>query len=416
MHRAAETIDPAGAPRRFRRRGERAAVLAGALVVVVVVIGALVDGNRSVPATAVLIGPLVTGMVAGRRATAAIGALALAGTVVIAVGDELSLTGELPLRLLVVLAGAIAAVGLASVRLARERDLLALERAHDEDVRVLFERSAVPMIIADHEAQVIDVNDAAGTFFRLPAAELVGQRVGSRVHPDDRDPDGWSAVLSGEAPAWNGDVRIQLLDGEWRWVHVTASHLHGPTNESRRLLLQFVDVTERHRTEERLREAARRDVLTGLGNRAVLTEVLAEVASLERGSVGVLFVDLDRFKQVNDTYGHQVGDQLLIRTAEQLRSALRPGDVVCRYAGDEFVVVCRRCDGHGELGAIGRRLLEAVSRPLPTAKGSVPVSASVGGVLVELPTALSPEAMLEQADQALYRAKAEGRSRVVVPT
>jgi diguanylate cyclase (GGDEF)-like protein/PAS domain S-box-containing protein len=401
---------------RFRRQGDRGATAAGAATVAVVVLAALVDGDRTVPATGVLLGPLVTGVLAGRRATALVGALATAGTILIAVVDGLTLTGELPARVFVVLAGALAVTGLASVRVKREQELLETRHVHDEDLRALFSASAVPMVLVTPDGTIAEANAATCALLGAAPETLVGSPVGSRVDPEDRDPAAWRSVLEGRSPSWQGELRLQRTDGSWRRVHATASHLRSRPGAPGRLLVQLMDVTDRHNTEQELRRRVRHDDLTGLGNRSALVERLSELASGNGGTAGVLFVDLDHFKAINDTYGHGAGDEVLVRVADRLRHAVRPQDVVCRLAGDEFVVVCAPSVDHDELSSIGRRILDALAQPITTAAGTVPVTASVGGIVVALPTGSGPEELLEQADRALYRAKADGRSTVTIST
>ena len=165
------------------------------------------------------------------------------------------------------------------------------------------------------------------------------------------------------------------------------------------------DVTARRAMEEELRNAASKDPLTGLANRRALDDRLLEAQRRQRrsgGEIGLLFLDLDHFKAVNDTYGHDFGDRLLVETGRRLVAATREVDTVCRMGGDEFVVLCAPVDGRTGLQELVDRL--RAWPPVVAASGvAVAVHASVGAVLVEPDEDL--DHALRRADQAMYRAK-----------
>ena len=168
----------------------------------------------------------------------------------------------------------------------------------------------------------------------------------------------------------------------------------------------------RLRTEERMRHEALHDPLTGLANRTLLRDRLEQAlarSAREQLPTGVLFVDLDEFKFVNDRFGHAMGDAVLTEVADRLRAAVRPADTVARVGGDEFVVVCEDIDAEAAL-ALGRRLVDAVRRPFLLGSAQHVLSASVG---VALGTD-DPEALMAAADAAVYQAMAAGRGRVEV--
>lgn len=170
----------------------------------------------------------------------------------------------------------------------------------------------------------------------------------------------------------------------------------------------------RRRDEDRMRHEAVHDPLTGLPNRTLLRDRLEHaLAQSEREghATGVLFVDLDNFKQVNDAHGHATGDAVLMEFGRRLRTAVRPSDTVARFGGDEFVVVCEQVTEQVAL-ALGRRLLTAIEVPLTVAGARHELSASIGIALGHS----DPDALLANADAAVYRAKAEGRGRAVLFT
>jgi diguanylate cyclase (GGDEF)-like protein len=179
------------------------------------------------------------------------------------------------------------------------------------------------------------------------------------------------------------------------------------------LAAMAADLTERDEVERLLGHQAAHDHLTGLPNRVLLHERLGQV--LDRASPGravaVLFLDLDRFKAVNDGLGHAWGDALLVETAARLQAAARPRDLVARLGGDEFVVVCADLDDPAEAGVVARRMLAAVSEPVSHDGRTVSVSTSIGIATVTAP-GRTPEEVLRNADTAMYRAKGDGRSRI----
>jgi diguanylate cyclase (GGDEF)-like protein/PAS domain S-box-containing protein len=168
----------------------------------------------------------------------------------------------------------------------------------------------------------------------------------------------------------------------------------------------------RLRTEERMRYDALHDPLTGLANRTLLRdrlELALARSERENAPTGVLFVDLDEFKDVNDRFGHAAGDAVLAEVAERLRAAVRPADTVARLGGDEFIVICEDVE-RATAVELGQRLDAAIRRPLAVGGAEYPLTASIGIALGRE----NPDALLANADAAVYRAKAGGRGRVEV--
>jgi diguanylate cyclase (GGDEF)-like protein/PAS domain S-box-containing protein len=211
--------------------------------------------------------------------------------------------------------------------------------------------------------------------------------------------------------AW--DVEVQRKDGSVIWVEQRLSLITGPSGEIDAIEGIARDVTGRKDAEHQLAHQALHDSLTGLPNRRLLLDRVGQaLARTERESsdVAVFLLDLDRFKLVNDSWGHSAGDRVLVAVAERLGRAVRPGDTVARFGGDEFVVVREGVDGAWEAARFGERLVKAVAGELPINGEEVFLTASlgiaVGGVNA------SAEAMLRDADAAMYSAKEKGRGRV----
>jgi diguanylate cyclase (GGDEF)-like protein len=183
----------------------------------------------------------------------------------------------------------------------------------------------------------------------------------------------------------------------WTAVHRTGRIL--------RLTLQW------DRSRRGLEFAATHDMLTGLANRPAFVSRVSEIAKLAEGEAAVLFLDLDRFKPVNDQLGHFVGDRLLRTVADRLAGALRPGDLVARIGGDEFAVLCERLAHADDAGHVADRLLDALAAPIVLDGHEVSITASIG--IAPLVGDDEPEVALARADLAMRDAKALGRARWV---
>ncbi len=179
------------------------------------------------------------------------------------------------------------------------------------------------------------------------------------------------------------------------------------------LVRTYSDVTERRETERQVRFLARHDGLTGLLNRAAFHERLASLIEDAAGhgrQIGVFYLDLDGFKQVNDTHGHSVGDRLLVTVASRLKAAIRETDIVARMGGDEFAVVQPFIGAGGDVGDLAQRMLDSVAQPYVFGETRCSVNLSIGVALYP-DDAVLPEDLLQNADMALYRAKADGKGR-----
>jgi diguanylate cyclase (GGDEF)-like protein len=178
------------------------------------------------------------------------------------------------------------------------------------------------------------------------------------------------------------------------------------------------DITDRHAAEEAVRFQAMHDTLTGLANRSLLMEQLErEVALGHRhgGSFGVIYIDLDGFKPVNDRLGHAAGDALLTQVAERLRNCTRESDITCRQGGDEFVVLVPQAGPIPELETLGAKLLSQLQQPFSLESSTVQINGSIG--IARFPDhGDSADALLQAADAAMYRAKTAGGGKMRLAT
>lgn len=167
---------------------------------------------------------------------------------------------------------------------------------------------------------------------------------------------------------------------------------------------------------ERSREIALHDSLTGLANRTLLFEVMDQALARYRQSGGltcILYCDLDRFKQVNDTYGHRIGDELLVSITGRLKRLMGPSDTLARLAGDEFVIVCQGLSQRSEADLIAARVLSTLSKPVKLSIGNLEISASIGIAFADQSTLVSDD-LLQEADIAMYGAKRSGGARIQI--
>ncbi|WP_432541993.1 diguanylate cyclase domain-containing protein [Kineococcus sp. SYSU DK002] len=285
----------------------------------------------------------------------------------------------------------------------------------------VFARGPVGMLLFSLEGWISEVNEALCTFLGRDAAELVGAPAAELLDPDGPDPAGpregaaplaaqQEALLAGTAEVVHREHRYELPDGRAAWAQVTLSLTSSSTGEP--AFLAFVeDITARKREAEQLEHAALHDPLTGLPNRAKVEDRLrTALARTQRlgGGCAVLFVDLDHFKDVNDSLGHAAGDDLLRDVADRLRGLLRAGDTAARLGGDEFVLVCEDVADAQALAAIADRVCERITIPVDLGQRTVTVTASVGAARTT--GTVSAAELMRDADHAMYRAKAAGRS------
>ncbi len=284
-------------------------------------------------------------------------------------------------------------------------------QAAEQRFRSAFVHAPIGMAVLDTGGVISEVNPALAPIVGCRMAELVGSSIFGWVHPDDRDGSRarFARLLAGTSAVETSEVRLIRRDGEVVWARASTSTLRDPDGPPSSFILQLEDVTARRTAEEQLRFQASRDHLTGLANRAVFIERLQDAVDvLDRnvGAAAVLFIDLDRFKVVNDSMGHICGDELLAQVAGRFRDSLRPADTIARLGGDEFGVLLQRVRSVDEAALAARRLHHSLIEPFLIEGGEVFVNASIGIALAEPGT--DALALLRDADSAMYQAKAAG--------
>ncbi|MFQ1002427.1 putative bifunctional diguanylate cyclase/phosphodiesterase [Modestobacter sp. SSW1-42] len=293
-----------------------------------------------------------------------------------------------------------------------ERALRATADAHERRFAAVTERSPVPLLLSEQGMRLAHVNEAFCTLVGAPAEQLLGTGWLDVVAPDDLDRvvDQVAAVLDG-ADAASVELNVLRRDDDVRRAVLRLSRIVTP-GAGVGFVGTLDDITERLAYQARLEHQANHDPLTGLPNRTLLHQSITARFTPGADGLACLFLDIDDFKAVNDSLGHTVGDLLLVELAARLRTAVRPGDLVARFGGDEFVVVCSEVSESEAVG-LALRLLTAVSMPFDLGGVQVEPGASIG-VTLQNPDHLTADDLVRDCDIAMYQAKAAGRGRVAL--
>ena len=273
--------------------------------------------------------------------------------------------------------------------------------------RALVRHAPSLITVLDAEGVVTFESEQMATLLGVDPATRVGRSALEDVHPDDRATAARVFVRVRSVPDASEpcEIRTASADG-WRWAEVTFTNLlHEPAVAG--VVANWRDVTERHDLEEQLTALAYTDVLTGLPNRAAFAERLrgavARAARLD-AAVALLFVDLDGFKAVNDSFGHDAGDELLQQAAARMLGIRRRSEVLGRIGGDEFVLLLEDVHDPDEAEAVAERVRQAFEEPFVLADGVVRCGASVG-VAIGAGADVEASSLLRRADAAMYRDK-----------
>jgi diguanylate cyclase (GGDEF)-like protein/PAS domain S-box-containing protein len=286
--------------------------------------------------------------------------------------------------------------------------------AAEERLRMGIDNAAVGIIMVDRDLHLTMINPSMRTLLGRADEDLVGRPLELLLHPDDavtaRNRIG--ALARAELGSYQAERRFVRRDGTTVWALVNVGPVHDAEGNVEHFFAQVQDITDRKAMEDALEHLAVHDALTELPNRTLLTDRVEHALARQSGHVAVLFVDIDRFKFVNDGMGHGAGDELLRVVSQRLRELARPGDTVARFGGDEFVIVCEELVGPHEATRVGDRVAHAIEQPMTLGGREVVVTASIG-IAVAGPGATADQ-LLRDADAAMYRAKERGRARVEV--
>jgi diguanylate cyclase (GGDEF)-like protein/PAS domain S-box-containing protein len=281
-------------------------------------------------------------------------------------------------------------------------------------LRIQAEMSPDGILVVDDHGRILSHNERFAEIWRIPRDLLdagAAAPVLAAVVAGMREPDAFMARVRELYERREEEARDELETADGRWIERHTAALWSPSRQYLGRVWYFRDITERKRTEAEIRYSATHDALTGLANRSVFKAEVerAMIRARRTGrSAAVLCLDLDHFKDINDTLGHPAGDELLRQVAGRLRSACRADDTVARFGGDEFAVVASHLTKPEDASVLATALIGALGRPFVVHDNIVRAAASVG-IVTYLDESVEAEALLSRGDVALYRAKSEER-------
>ena len=288
-------------------------------------------------------------------------------------------------------------------------------RESENRYRLLFEQNAAGVCVTTMEGVIVDCNATFATILRSTRDELIGRELATfYAHP--REAAEISMLLRAEGILNSVEIELRRDDGAPLWVLqnlvVVGDAISGVVHAT------VVDISDRKRAEEQIEFHAYHDVLTALPNRKLFTDrlrfALTRAKRVNR-PLAVMFIDIDHFKTINDTLGHTAGDELLLEMARRLRACVRDDDTVARLGGDEFTIILNELRQAEDAIGVAQKILDTVQIPLTIVGMPIVVTASVG-VSIYPNDGADPEALLRNADSAMYRAKEAGRNNVQLCT
>ncbi|WP_024851936.1 EAL domain-containing protein [Hydrogenovibrio kuenenii] len=282
----------------------------------------------------------------------------------------------------------------------------------------VFEYAQEGIIITDSSAKILDVNEAFIRITGYEREEVIGQK--PSILNSGRQTKGFYAelwkdlFLNGQ---WSGELWNRRKDGEEYPEKVTISSIHDKEGRPYQYIALFSDISLQKQQQKQLEYIAHYDSLTGLPNRALLADRISQAIAYtnrHRLRMAVVFIDLDGFKAVNDVYGHQAGDRLLVELAKRFERALRESDTISRLGGDEFVAVISDFNEQEELQVVLERLLKDANEPVTIGASKIGVSASIGVSFYQHGADIDADQIMRQADQAMYQAKLKGKNQIFI--
>ncbi len=287
--------------------------------------------------------------------------------------------------------------------------------ASESRFRAMFTEAVIGIGIGDLDGVITDVNPALAAMFGYSVSEMTALTVQDMVHPEDA-PAVWELygeLVAGRRDHFRVEKRFFGRDGRIVWTHLSVSLVRDSAGAPAYQVAMLEDVTDRRELQSRLERLAYYDPLTDLPNRTQLMRRLAQVFAGGTGRVGLCALDLDGFKQVNDSLGHDVGDALLVAIATRLAACCDRRQLLARMGGDEFLILVVDPPDDAVLVDLGEDILRAMAQPVRVREHHLTVSTSIG-VVVQSVDATTPAELLSAVDITLYRAKRAGKGRCAV--
>ena len=282
----------------------------------------------------------------------------------------------------------------------------------------VFGAASEGIIITDPTGKILDTNPAFSQITGYSCAEVIGKNpsiLSSGMQDDRFYQDMWSGNLV-KTGFWSGEIINKRKNGDLYVEQLNIAAVHDSSGTLKHYVGIFTDISRIKQQEEHLQHIAHHDVLTSLPNRLLLTRRLAQAITQARRSsqvLAILYLDLDGFKPINDNFGHETGDLVLIKVAQRLTDYLRSTDTVARIGGDEFVILLTGVSGSEECRFTASRLLDIVSDPIILDDQVINLSVSIGVCVHKGNDQIDPDTLLRKADQAMYLAKNAGRNQFV---
>jgi diguanylate cyclase (GGDEF)-like protein/PAS domain S-box-containing protein len=283
--------------------------------------------------------------------------------------------------------------------------------------RHAFEHAVDGMVITDHETRILHVNHAFSRITGYSPDEALGQTprlLKSGRHPASFYAAMWQAIK--KDGHWTGEIWNKKKDGTIYLENLTIRTIHDALDNAVTYLACFKDITTVREKETQILFMAYHDALTSLPNRLLLDHRLDKAISRARrdkSKLALFFLDLDNFKRINDTLGHDKGDELLLEVTRRMNQAIRHEDILCRQGGDEFILLAENIRDDADIHLLAKRIFDVLRPPVVIGARPIQVQASVG-VAIFPDDGETPTELTKNADMAMYRAKAEGKNKYVM--
>lgn len=288
-------------------------------------------------------------------------------------------------------------------------------RATEARMRAVFAQAGIGTALADTSGCILEVNAAFAQMLGYTPEQMCRLPMSARSHPTD-PPDIWdfyASLIHGEREHAQLEKAYRHRDGHTVWTNINVSLIRDDNGKPRYILALVEDISERRALREHLDYRANHDELTGLPNRSCFLDALATAFADPEAACGLCYLDLDHFKTVNDTFGHAVGDRVLIQAATRLADCTTGDQLVARMGGDEFVILVPHTCGDDQLAKLADTVLDAFAEPFDIDGTRLSISASIG-VMERRPEHTSADQLLNAADTSMYWAKTGGRGRYAV--